>query len=266
MKKIIKLSLIISISCLLANNLIARTISPVNFTKYPLPKDLTSKSRGGDLPDKVAATDGVGTLLLTSITTNKKKIDNSAYNKLLYQNEDKLTDKINLNDLLQSKKIKISNKIMNKINNIKQCNANNGSANLDDKCHNITTKMITLDGITYNSFNDYVSKHTKYCNINGNWEKAGIQSNTPTNCIGNTTDTYYKRITKERCWPGPPVIYSKCSINGVQTPCPKNFVKGKILLKKYLRWNHDCDVLYLYQICEKPIVTCNSFGNNTWYK
>jgi len=130
MKKIIKLGLVASISCLFVSNLTAGTISPVNFTKYPLPKAFTSQSRGGDLPDKVAATDGVGTLLLPSVTTNKNKINNSAYNKLLYQNEDKLTDKINLNNLLQSGQIKVSNKDLDKINTVmgKKLNIPNGTA------------------------------------------------------------------------------------------------------------------------------------------
>jgi len=118
MKKIIKLSLIASISCLFVSNLTAGTISPVNFTKYPLPKAFTSQSRGGDLPDKVAATDGVGTLLLTSVTTNKKKIDNSAYNKLMYSNIKKLDNNTTLNNLLQSNQIQVSNSDLEKINTV----------------------------------------------------------------------------------------------------------------------------------------------------
>jgi len=159
-KKIIKLSLIASISCLFtnnylfANNLIIGTIAPVNFKEYPLSKAFTAKSRGGDLPDKVAATDGVGTLLLPSVTTNKKKINNSAYNKLLYKNEDKLTNKINLNDLLQLKQIKVSNKNINKINTVmgKKLNIPDGTPCNDDNPD--TTNDIYTNGVCKGVLND----------------------------------------------------------------------------------------------------------------
>jgi len=160
MKKVIKLSLIASISCLLTNSYLMANITPnsiqnkdsttflknkfhldnnnlnkefsgntfiwkVNFKKYPLPKAFTSKSHGGDLPDKVAATDGVGTLLLYDVTTNKNKIDNSAYNKLMDSNTKNLSNNITLEDLLKSGQIKISNKdflALNKFINMQQNN------------------------------------------------------------------------------------------------------------------------------------------------
>jgi len=193
MKKIIKLSLVASISCLFVSNLTAGTISPVNFTKYPLPKAFTSQSRGGDLPDKIAATDGVGTLLLPSVTTNKNKIDNSAYNKLLYQNEDKLTDKINLNNLLQSKQIKVSNKDLDKINTVmgKKIKIPNGTA-CDDGNSNTVNDTYT-NGICSGVLNtnsclpttDYSIPITRNCLL----KRINNYCNNHSNCHSHKADT-----------------------------------------------------------------------------
>jgi len=71
-------------SIVLSTSLFAVGINKVtDFTKYPLNKNLTSISRGGTLPDKIALTDGVGTLLINSIATSKKTRNNKDYNTKL---------------------------------------------------------------------------------------------------------------------------------------------------------------------------------------
>ena len=48
-----------------------------------------------------------------------------------------------------------------------------GDKNLDDECHDISTPFLTKDGKSYSNFDDYVSKHTKYCYQYGGWRKDG---------------------------------------------------------------------------------------------
>jgi len=186
MKKVIKLSLIASISCLFtnnylfANNLIIETIAPVNFKEYPLPKAFTSRSHGGDLPDKVAATDGY------DVTTDKNKIDNSAYNKFLYKNKDKLTNTINLNDLLRTGKIQISNNNLNKINTVMgkklvpiiKCNKNKG---------------ITLNKLK-NLINNYCNNNSNCSNHQAN--NSPVALSIINACTSNITDMSFLFLQK----------------------------------------------------------------------
>lgn len=80
----------------------ATTIDIVkDFNKYPIPKEVTSISRGGDIPDKVAVEDGIGTIVIGGIATNTNEINNKAYNTLLKENINKLDNggTTNLKDL-----------------------------------------------------------------------------------------------------------------------------------------------------------------------
>jgi hypothetical protein len=58
----------------------AGEINSVDFSKYPIPQDLTNVSHGGTLPDKITATAGMITLKLPKVGNDNYKLDNSAFN------------------------------------------------------------------------------------------------------------------------------------------------------------------------------------------
>jgi hypothetical protein len=107
----------IAISGIMASSLIDGEINSVDFSKYPIPQDLTSVSCGGTLPDKLSASDGMGTLMLLKVGNNNYKLDNSVFNKLLKTNKNKLTDTNSLNYLISSGDISISQDVLDKVNN-----------------------------------------------------------------------------------------------------------------------------------------------------
>ena len=88
-----------------------------NFNNYPITKQITSISRGGDLPDKRAIQDGLGTVLLGKLNVSKKLYTNKSYNKLLIDNEKNIinNDK-SLSDLVTDNTIKDDNNLVNKSN------------------------------------------------------------------------------------------------------------------------------------------------------
>jgi len=106
-------------SIILSTSLFAVGINGVsNFTKYPLNKNLTSISRGGTLPDKIALTDGIGTLLINSIDKGKILRSNKDFNKVLLANKDNIVDNNKtLNQLITNNIIAIDINTTNKINN-----------------------------------------------------------------------------------------------------------------------------------------------------
>lgn len=113
-KKLIQLSVITSLALITLN---ASTINPItNWSKYPLPQEVVSKSKGGTLADKDAMKDGVGSVLIKSINGNEITLDNKQYNQLLLLNKDKLTDTIGLKELIVSGDIVIDVSTLNNIN------------------------------------------------------------------------------------------------------------------------------------------------------
>jgi len=139
-------------SIVLSTSLFAVGINSVNdFTKYPLNKDMTSVSRGGTLPDKIALTDGVGTLLINSIATGKKTRDNKDYNKVLLANKDNIiNNNKTLNQLITNNiiNININANTMNKINNnglVKIHYTHTNGSNCDDNNINTINDIWTND-------------------------------------------------------------------------------------------------------------------------
>lgn len=111
---IIKLSVITSLALVTLN---ASTIESItNWSKYPLPQEVVSKSKGGLLADKEAMKDGVGSILIKSINGNSISLNNEEYNKLLLLNKDKLTDTVGLKELIASGDIIVDASTLSSIN------------------------------------------------------------------------------------------------------------------------------------------------------
>ena len=111
-----KLSNLMIASSLVASSLVAGIHTVGDFSKYPLNKDLTSISRGGTLPDKEAITDGLGTILLKSISFKNTKINNKVFNKILLKNKNEINNGHNLTNLINDNIITIDNDNLNTIN------------------------------------------------------------------------------------------------------------------------------------------------------
>lgn len=114
LNSLITLSLITS-QTLMANDI----IRPVqDWDKYPIPKEITSVSRGGDLVDNQAVTDGLGVILLHSTQSNNQSNNNLPYNKLLTNNLGMLImSENNLKDLIINDVIIVPPLELNLINN-----------------------------------------------------------------------------------------------------------------------------------------------------
>jgi len=120
--KILQLSTITSLALVSLN---ASTIEPIiNWTKYPIPQEVVSKSKGGQLSDKVAMKDGVGAIIIKSINGNSITLNNEQYNQLLLLNKDKLTDTIGLKELITSGDIVVDASTLNAINGNSLSNPN----------------------------------------------------------------------------------------------------------------------------------------------
>ena len=87
-------------------------------SKYPISSDLISVSRGGTLPDSVALTDGIGTILVGSLNLSNKSYSNKTFNKALFNHRNELIDNDkSLETLISDGIVVIPNNKLNKINN-----------------------------------------------------------------------------------------------------------------------------------------------------
>ena len=125
MKQTIKITLISSV--LVNSFLFANGINFVkDFKYYPVPKAYTSISRGGTLPDSIAASDGVGTLLIHNlVNSNEKGQSNKAFNAMIKKNKKVILDNPNtsISSLINSNIItNVSITDLNKINSNKLVN------------------------------------------------------------------------------------------------------------------------------------------------
>ena len=166
-KKLIKTSLISGFVLISMSNAV-ELIQPVDFNKYPLPKTYTAESRGGDLPDKIAATDGIGDLIFVPVDKKANNISNKEYNKVIYSNINKLDDNNTINDLITNNIVTIPEYILNKINNIlSDNNTTQGNSN--------TITCGEGEGVTIDELKDMIANNEDVTNV----------------CTSNITDMSY---------------------------------------------------------------------------
>jgi surface protein len=93
-------SISVTISLIISNSFSFASFNTVkDFKIYPLSKTATGETRGGLIKDSVAMKDGIGTIVISSISTDTNTINNKDFNDLLKDNKDDLID-INLKDII----------------------------------------------------------------------------------------------------------------------------------------------------------------------
>lgn len=114
-----KISITLLFTSLIVSNMYSGNIREIeNWTQFPLAPSITSKSRGGLLDDKTAATDGLGVILIHAINSPLNTTNSMPFNEVFYHNIERIdNDNQSIVDLIINDIITIPDNKLDIINN-----------------------------------------------------------------------------------------------------------------------------------------------------